>query len=92
MSAGVQRFGVAVSLLFAVALRVTAEQIRGLNPALATKYKPVDGKFSCLDGSKVIPFDQLNDGYCDCLDGSDEPGEIAAPLMPAIRSASVPMP
>ncbi len=23
-------------------------------------------KFTCLDGSAVIPFDQVNDDYCDC--------------------------
>ncbi len=48
--------------------------IRGLDPALQPKYEPVDGQFACLDGKKSVPFDQLNDNYCDCFDGSDEPG------------------
>lgn len=35
--------------------------------------------FLCIDGSKVIPFEQVNDDYCDCEDGSDEPGKLWAP-------------
>ncbi|XP_017013565.2 uncharacterized protein [Drosophila takahashii] len=42
-------------------------------------YKPnFEGKFRCLDGSKEIAFDHLNDNYCDCeADGSDEPSTNA---------------
>ena len=32
----------------------------------------VDQKFRCIDGSKEILWDRLNDDFCDCSDGSDE--------------------
>lgn len=31
-------------------------------------------EFRCADGSGVIPVALVNDDYCDCIDGSDEPG------------------
>lgn len=31
--------------------------------------------FRCFDGSLTIPFAHVNDDYCDCMDGSDEPGK-----------------
>ncbi|WVQ82852.1 hypothetical protein IAT38_004987 [Cryptococcus sp. DSM 104549] len=53
-------------------------QIRGLNPALYDRYEAsASGTFTCLDGSLTIPFSAINDDYCDCPDGSDEPGTSA---------------
>lgn len=33
--------------------------------------------FTCFDGSLTVPFNSVNDDYCDCADGSDEPGMVA---------------
>lgn len=31
-------------------------------------------EFRCLSNGHTIPLDHVNDDYCDCDDGSDEPG------------------
>jgi len=41
------------------------------------KYQRHSSKFQCLDGSKKIPNEYVNDNFCDCKDGSDEPGTPA---------------
>ncbi|ODQ53776.1 hypothetical protein SAICODRAFT_43226, partial [Saitoella complicata NRRL Y-17804] len=51
---------------------------RGVPKSKASLYLPSpDGSFTCLDNSKTIPFSRVNDDYCDCPDGSDEPGTSA---------------
>ncbi|CAG7818739.1 unnamed protein product [Allacma fusca] len=49
---------------------------RGVPLSRGALYDP-QKDFSCLDGSKLIPFSFVNDDYCDCEDGSDEPGTSA---------------
>ncbi len=51
--------------------------VRGARPDLLEQYKPQDGHFKCLDGTKTIEFARVNDNYCDCPDGSDEPGWLS---------------
>jgi len=54
---------------------VSASHVRGVRPELASKYEPQAGQlFQCLDGTKNIPWEAVNDNFCDCSDGSDEPG------------------
>ncbi|CAF4795923.1 unnamed protein product [Rotaria sp. Silwood1] len=52
--------------------------LRGVPTSLHLKYVP-SKSFSCLDDSSTIPFEFVNDDYCDCRDGSDEPGTSACP-------------
>ncbi|XP_061389830.1 glucosidase 2 subunit beta [Musca vetustissima] len=52
----------------------------GVPLAKATLYRPNgDNSWKCLDESKTLKFTQINDDYCDCPDGSDEPGTSACP-------------
>ncbi|XP_052620623.1 glucosidase 2 subunit beta [Lactuca sativa] len=37
------------------------------------------GTIKCKDGSKTFTKSQLNDDFCDCFDGTDEPGTSACP-------------
>uniref|UniRef100_H3DMJ7 Glucosidase 2 subunit beta n=1 Tax=Tetraodon nigroviridis TaxID=99883 RepID=H3DMJ7_TETNG len=66
-------------LLIAGAAAVEVQRPRGVSLSKERQFYE-DGKpFTCLDGSKTIPFDRVNDDYCDCQDASDEPGTAACP-------------
>ena len=55
-------------------------RILGLNPALESRYMmDQEGMFSCLGTTQQIPYSMVNDDYCDCNDGSDEPSTSACP-------------
>ncbi|PZC75256.1 hypothetical protein B5X24_HaOG206518 [Helicoverpa armigera] len=49
---------------------------RGVSLSKAPLYSPTKD-FTCFDGTITIPFNYVNDDYCDCFDGSDEPGTSA---------------
>lgn len=51
--------------------------LRGVHP-LDVKYFESD-LIQCKDGSNSFYKDHLNDDFCDCLDGTDEPGTSACP-------------
>ena len=46
---------------------------RGVDPARAAAYQ--GDTFACEGGAKVLDARKINDEYCDCADGTDEPGE-----------------
>ncbi|GBE79118.1 endoplasmic reticulum protein [Sparassis latifolia] len=59
------------------------EKTYGVSPSLLSRYVPTgsgsSATWTCLDGSNTINWSSVNDDYCDCLDGSDEPGTGACP-------------
>ena len=61
--------------------KIPIDQILGVSPSTKSQYlrslKWTKQVFQCFDKSKTIPLDRVNDGYCDCPDGSDEPGTNA---------------
>ncbi|CAG9772891.1 unnamed protein product [Ceutorhynchus assimilis] len=53
--------------------------VRGTHFKENAFYKSIEGKFTCIKSGEVIAFDKVNDDYCDCADGTDEPGTSACP-------------
>lgn len=52
--------------------------IRGVLQTYMSKYRPdVNNEFKCLKSEQRIPFENVNDDYCDCEDGTDEPSTNA---------------
>jgi Glucosidase II beta subunit-like len=78
------RWGSQHAIAVAAALLVTslagaphaAASLRGVDPARLPTYSAAhaSGTLECFDGSKRVASSAVNDNYCDCTDGSDEPG------------------
>ena len=60
--------------------------VRGLAPARWATFFGADGSLSCDGGARRVPKAQVNDDFCDCKDGSDDPGTAACATSPAGRS------
>ncbi|KAK0083151.1 hypothetical protein PV325_009236 [Microctonus aethiopoides] len=67
---------IAIPLDISHVASVEVSRIRGISISVNSLYTP-NTDFECLDGSGKITFDKVNDDYCDCGDGSDEPGTSA---------------
>lgn len=67
--------GSIVLVLAGLYLEAVSASLRGVDPAVASRYDSQRGQFSCFDRSKTLPHKWINDNYCDCTDGSDEPGK-----------------
>lgn len=67
----------------AVSIFLVVSSVQSKSPSLGIH--PLDEKYfdaeviKCKDGSKSFTRDRLNDNFCDCIDGTDEPGTSACP-------------
>ncbi|GMI74247.1 PRIORITY IN SWEET LIFE 4 [Hibiscus trionum] len=57
----------------------TKHPFLGISPQDLNYYKSSSDTIKCKDGSKKFSKSQLNDDFCDCPDGTDEPGTSACP-------------
>ncbi|XP_038709444.1 glucosidase 2 subunit beta-like isoform X2 [Tripterygium wilfordii] len=63
--------------LLIVSFCIFIDSVHALSPLLGVH--PLDDKYyaskiiKCKDGSKSFARDRLNDNFCDCADGTDEP-------------------
>jgi len=66
---------------------LTRSQLAGVRPDVAGRYTDaLQGlAFQCFDGSLRMPASGVNDNFCDCGDGSDEPGTAACAGLPTAR-------
>ncbi|KAG0600450.1 hypothetical protein M758_11G035200 [Ceratodon purpureus] len=73
------RIPVMVFMVFLFRVRPTSagNKVRGIDPKDLAYFQ--GDSIWCKDGSKSFPRERLNDNFCDCPDGTDEPGTSACP-------------
>ncbi|KAH6707781.1 putative glucosidase 2 subunit beta [Leptodontidium sp. MPI-SDFR-AT-0119] len=68
---------IVLSTLSTAAFAAESSRPRGVSPEFAKFYKSTDS-FSCISNPEIkLSPSQVNDEFCDCPDGSDEPGTAA---------------
>lgn len=72
-----QGFGLICLIAIAISVSVLSNDLLGIAPEDEKYYKAEVIK--CKEGSKKFKKEQVNDDFCDCPDGSDEPGTSACP-------------
>ncbi|XP_076882917.1 glucosidase 2 subunit beta-like [Bidens hawaiensis] len=63
-------------------ISISSNDLLGVAPEDEKYYKGLwtsSGTVKCRDGSRAFTKAQLNDDFCDCFDGTDEPGTSACP-------------
>ncbi|XP_078492997.1 uncharacterized protein LOC100181130 isoform X1 [Ciona intestinalis] len=61
-----------------IGIKVNGTILRGVKVEHRKFYVPSkEGLFTCFAGNQSVPWSAVNNDYCDCEDGSDEPGTSA---------------
>ncbi|XP_052190739.1 glucosidase 2 subunit beta [Diospyros lotus] len=71
-----------LAILLGRSASLPSKDLLGIDPQDEFYYKPLlssSATIKCRNGSKKFSKSQLNDNFCDCPDGSDEPGTSACP-------------